>query len=505
MEIVGRDLDRRWERAWQLRRTDANAALDQAVELRLAVEADRRSSADDRGRVLLLEGSCRWRRSEYGQALRLLTDALALLPETSARARAATLQDLGTIHIYLGQHDEAMARLLAALAIHDALDDDQGRSDTENNLGIVFYHQGDLREAERTYRSAMTRRQKLGDRDGVAACHNNLGKVLTDQGRYDEGLAMLHRAGAVWEELGNHRGWAMALTNVGIIHQAREELDVAAAYFDRALELKGAIGDTQGWCETATFLGRVRARQQRSDEALELLHNAAVGAERLSAATELAEACLALSEVYEAFGDHAGALVWFRRYHHAERRRFDERATERLQALQVGYQLQRAEQESLTDGLTGLANRRALDRDLQDAFRTARRDGQELSVALLDLDDFKRINDTFGHQLGDEVLRRTAGVLRDHTRAGDLTARYGGEEFAVAFPGTSLADAVRAAQQLCNRIREVDWQQLHPQLQVTVSIGVASAGDATDVMRLLAEADHSLYQAKHDGKDRVAS
>lgn len=505
MEIVGRDLDTRWEQAWQLRRADANAALAQALELRLEVEADPRAGADRLGRVLLLEGSCRWRRSEYGDALRLLTDALELLPESSTRARAATLQDLGTIHIYLGQHDDAVSRLLAALEIHDALDDDQGRSDVENNLGIVFYHRGDLLEAERTYRSALVRREELGDQDGVAACCNNLGKVLTDQGRYDDGLRTLRQARDTWERLGNQRGWAMALTNVGIIHQARDELDEAANCFDRALELKKAIGDTLGWCETATFLGRVRARQKRGEEALELLHQAAVQAERLGTSAELGDACLALSEVYESFGDHAGALVWFRRYHRAERRRFDERSTERLQALQVAYQLRRAEQESLTDGLTGLANRRALDRQLQDAFRSCRRDGADLSLALLDLDDFKRINDTFGHQLGDEVLRRTARVLRDHTRAGDLTARYGGEEFAVAFPRTALADAVRAAEQLCSRIREIEWSQLHPQLTVTVSIGVASATDAIDVAQLLADADHSLYQAKHDGKDRVAS
>ena len=505
MEIVGRDLDARWERAWQLRRTDANAALELALVLRLEVDADRRASADERARVLLLEGSCRWRHDQYGEALRLLNDALALLPETSLRARAATLQDLGTVHTYLTQHDEAFARLLAALELYDALDDEQGRSDVENSLGIVAYHRGDLAEAERAYRSALSRREELGDRDGVAACSNNLGKVLTDRGRYEDALESLHHAARSWEELGNRRGWAMALTNIGIIHQARDALEAAATYHCRALAVKREIGDTLGWCETATFLGQVRARQRRSEEALELLHRAASEAERLDGSRQLAEACLALSELYEAFGDHAGALVWFRRYHRAERRRFDEGATQRLQALQVAYQLRRAERESLTDGLTGLANRRALDRQLQDAFRTARRDGLQLTVALLDLDDFKRVNDTFGHAVGDEVLRRTAGVLRHQTRATDLTARYGGEEFIVAFPDTALADALVAAEQLCRRLREVDWSQLHPELTVTVSIGVAEATGATDVAALLEAADHSLYQAKHDGKDRVAS
>jgi diguanylate cyclase (GGDEF)-like protein len=503
METTGYSFTTRWMAAWELRRRDPNAALIEAMALRPEADATTPPDGEQRGLSLLLEGSCRWRLSAYGDALRCLTQALELLPESSSGYRAAALQDLGTIHVYLGQHDEALARLLAALELHEAIDDEQGRSDVENNLGIVFYHRGDLHEAERSYRSSLRRRQRLGDQDGVAACRNNLAKVLTDQGRYDDGLRELERAHDLWTALGNRRGLAMALTNIGVVHQARDELEVAATCYLESLAIKREIGDRSGACETATFLGTVRARQQRLDEALELLHHAASDAERLGLRGELAEACLALSEVHEAFGDHAGALVWFRRYHAADRSRFDDRSAERLHALQVSFQLARAEQESALDGLTGLSNRRTLDREVHEAFAIARRDGTELALALLDLDDFKHINDTFGHQVGDEVLRRTATVLREHTRREDLTARYGGEEFAVAFPGTTLDGAIRAAEQLCVRIRDLPWSEVHPELTITVSIGVAAADDVSDVTELLARADHHLYRAKHRGKDRV--
>jgi len=503
MESTGPSFDARWMAAWDLRRRDANGAVAEALALRL--EADATAPVDDerRGRSLLLEGSCRWRLSAYGDALRCLTQALELLPEASCEHRAAALQDLGTTHVYLGQHDEALARLLAALELREAIDDEQGRSDVENNLGIVFYHRGDLREAERSYRSSLYRRERLGDHDGVAACRNNLAKVLTDQGRYDDGLRELERAHDLWTTLRNPRGLAMALTNIGIVHQARDELEEAADCYLESLAIKREIGDLSGACETSTYLGTVRARQQRLDEALELLHHAASDAERLGLHAELAEACLALSEVHETFGDHAGALVWFRRYHTAERTRFDDRSAERLHALQVSFQLARAEQEGALDGLTGLSNRRTLDRELHEAFATSRRNGTELALALLDLDDFKHINDTFGHQVGDEVLRRTATVLREHTRSEDLTARYGGEEFAVAFPGATLHGAMRAAEQLCARLRDLPWSEVHEELTITVSIGVAAAADVGDVAELLARADHHLYRAKHRGKDRV--
>lgn len=503
MTVADERFDARWEAAWQLRRTDAVAGLDRTMQL--WDELGGSAEDDQRARMLLLEGSCRWRLSGYGEALRCLTEALELLPSVRRAERAAAHQDLGTVHIYLGQHDEAVAQLLAALELRELIDDEQGRADVENNLGIVSYHRGDLDEAERAYRSALARRLRIGDTDGVAAARNNLAKVLTDRGRFAEARTELERAQTAWAGLGSLRGVAMAITNLGIVHREQDELAAAAARFEEALAIKRAIADVLGACETATFLARVRARQQRTDEALELLHRAAADAERLGVAGELAEACLALADIHETFGDHAGALAWFRRYHDADRRRFDERSAERLHALQVTYQLARAEQESATDELTGLRNRRAFDRETTELLRRARRDKRLVSIALLDLDDFKQVNDRFGHAIGDEVLRRVAEVLRVHTRVADVPCRYGGEEFAVALPDTELGDAVRAADQLRRRIRAIDWTEVHPELAVTTSIGVATTADAHDLGELLARADRELYRAKHQGKDRVLS
>jgi diguanylate cyclase (GGDEF)-like protein len=505
MSAPDESFDTRWTTAWELRRTDAVAAIAHAEQLREELDTADVVEDEQRARLVLLEGSCRWRLSAYGDALRCLTEALELLPSVRRAERAAAHQDLGTVHIYLGQHDEAVAQLLDALELRELIDDEQGRSDVENNLGIVFYHRGDLHEAERAYRAALGRRQRLGDIDGVAAARNNLAKVLTDRGRYAEARDQLERARDAWAGLGNHRGLAMAITNLGIVHRDEDDLNAAAARFEEALAIKREIADVLGACETATHLGRVRSRQRRTDEALDLLHRAAADAERLGVTSELAEACLALADVHERFGDHVGALAWFRRYHDADRRRFDERSTERLHALQVSYQLARAEHEGATDELTGLCNRRAFDRETTELLRNARRDDRLLSVALLDLDDFKQVNDRFGHPVGDEVLRRIAEVLRTHTRAADVACRYGGEEFAVALPDTELADAVRAADQLRRRVRAIDWSEVHHELAVTTSIGVATAAHGDDLAELLARADRELYRAKHQGKDRVLS
>ncbi len=165
----------------------------------------------------------------------------------------------------------------------------------------------------------------------------------------------------------------------------------------------------------------------------------------------------------------------------------------------------RAELERLAreDALTGLANRRGFDARLELEYQRAVRQQSPLSLAMVDLDRFKRVNDAFGHAIGDEVLRRVGTILRENCRAGDLPARYGGEEFAIALPDTNLL----AAQSLCERIRLVvlghDWASLRAGLEVSVSIGVAMRHESETAEALVSAADRCLYQAKHAGRNRV--
>lgn len=495
------DLERRWADAWPRRRIEPHALLPDAEAFR--DDAERSGDARWLGRARLLLGSCRWRFGEYAAALQLLLEALDLLPTEDRWARAATLQDLGTVHSYLGQHEQAMGLLLESLALRHQLDDQPGIGDVYNNLGIIAYHRGDLDEAARCYHESEAIRVRLADEEGIATCRNNLGKVLTDQERFDEALTTLDRALEIWGRLANRRGVAVARNNVGLVHHRRRDLAEAARWYESSLALKRELGDHPSTCETLIHLGRLRLDEGRIDDAIELLDDAVGDAERYGIDAELAQACLALSDAYEVVGDHQAALFWHRRFHLVDRRVFDERSAERLQALQVAYQLARAEREGSTDALTGLANRRALDRRLREECARARRSGLALSVALLDLDHFKPVNDTYGHALGDAVLTRLADLLRDHTRASDLPARYGGEEFAIVFPDTGLAPARAAAEQLRQRIRAASWSTLHPALTVTASFGVATMDRDPEPALLLKLADEQLYRAKAAGRDRV--
>ena len=161
--------------------------------------------------------------------------------------------------------------------------------------------------------------------------------------------------------------------------------------------------------------------------------------------------------------------------------------------------------QAATDSLTGLGNRWTFDEELALEWRRAERVGDPLALILADIDDFKAINDTHGHRVGDEVLRVVGRVLSENVRQVDLAARYGGEEFAVIVPETDLEGAAQLAERL--RVALEKEQIKLPDgshVAVTASFGAAVKGDLPGAEDLVAAADVTLYEAKRAGKNRVA-
>ncbi len=186
------------------------------------------------------------------------------------------------------------------------------------------------------------------------------------------------------------------------------------------------------------------------------------------------------------------------------------RLAERL-ASQAAVALENArlhdvvQRQAITDDLTGLVNRRGFGGTLQAEVERARLFGEPLTVILADIDDFKRINDTFGHSVGDIVLHSFADLLRSHIRDGDVAARIGGEEFAILLPGADAGEAATVAERIRLSLSTFSVPVSDGRaVQVTSSFGIAQLGPSEAGDDLLRAADEALYRAKSDGKNRIA-
>jgi two-component system cell cycle response regulator len=179
--------------------------------------------------------------------------------------------------------------------------------------------------------------------------------------------------------------------------------------------------------------------------------------------------------------------------------------------LESALSQERLKQVGLTDALTGVQNRRYFEHRCPVEIAQARRYKHPLACMFLDIDKFKRINDTYGHQTGDDVLRSVAGIIQSQLRSGDTIARYGGEEFVVLLPQSEVHHACQIAERIRSSIEQTQLPLPSGQLvRMSISIGLAmlpgknSAGDTQHLAAdLVAAADKALYQAKHKGRNRV--
>ena len=180
----------------------------------------------------------------------------------------------------------------------------------------------------------------------------------------------------------------------------------------------------------------------------------------------------------------------------------------RLQVVHLQTNLERAEEASLRDSVTAIGNRRFFDGCFPDEVDKARRLGDNICLAIADIDKFKNVNDRFGHLVGDRLLRLFANILVQNVRGQDKVARFGGEEFALIFPGARLADAVSAAERIRGVLEAKQWT-IEPSgeriSKVTASFGVARLRPDELASDLLKRADQRLYEAKVQGRNCVVA
>lgn len=379
-----------------------------------------------------------------------------------------------------GRVDDALALYRRALALARARGSDYDAASVHLAMAWPAILQRDYRRALRLIDVATGIFDALGDRANDDMIALRRGQAYAGLGQHAKAMAEFARAAEALERSGNKRYLAL-------LYRARAGSEQATGHKD------DAIADLQ------RYIGLVESiRLAETSQQAQLLRSQ-FDADRREIENRRLERERVMRE------RQVQALLQARRW------QWTAIALASVLLLLLGglvvrqlVRMRRLGEMAATDPLTGVANRRSIEQLGDEAVAAARSMHQPLCALLLDIDHFKRVNDSHGHPCGDQVLARIAHACRDALRHIDLFGRYGGEEFLVLLPDTRLPYAWPVAERLRNAVAALSFDDLAPGLRVTVSIGMAQLGGGDGGLReLVARADAALYRAKANGRDRV--
>jgi diguanylate cyclase (GGDEF)-like protein len=308
-----------------------------------------------------------------------------------------------------------------------------------------------------------------------------------------------------------------SLGMLGALYHCVGDLTAAERFLRDGLALGEQLDNQRIVALGALDLARVLRDRAQPDEALAMLAKARTAAQASDLANQLAASWSEEAAVHETRGDHRAALEAYRRFHAVE---IDRVAAERVReeqsrsALEEIRRLRReagalerkaaaAERQARHDPLTDLPNRAGFEADAPPLLARVAAGRQSATMAWIDVDRFKAVNDRFGHAIGDAVLAAVGRILREHVRGGDLAARFGGDEFVVLLEGADRPAALRSIARMHDVMRSHPWERLAPGLAVTLSIGLAELEPGDDLAQLARRADEAMYAAKRGGRDRI--
>ncbi|MEP7101229.1 MAG: GGDEF domain-containing protein [Burkholderiales bacterium] len=433
---------------------------------------------------------------------------------------ARTLKDLG-----LGE--DAVAEAEIALRIAVLASDPHAEAYALEALGSIHWISNEDQQGLATFEQLERLSRQVKDQElllmallGQASAHDGLASQSQDAGdeqatqaHWSRSLDLHAACGVIADELHDKYMRDCSVLNRACTLQISGADEEAQVVYERLLQ-HGQVAAVQS--QAIFFLGGLVRKAGRASDAIALLSGAVDDPLLANRPQSLQMALGELAQAYEDAGDFKAALGTMRRFHALHVANGSERAAMRARAIAIRYETDKAKaaavQEtlradglarlSLEDPLTGIANRRGFD------VAVSRLDSPGLcTVAMLDIDHFKQVNDRFSHQVGDWVLRRAAQIMSGCCRRGDLVARFGGEEFVLLIESIDPATSYRLCERIRVAVQDEPWENFAPGLNVTISIGLAFSviASSAGVEALVAVADQQLYAAKEKGRNCVVA
>jgi diguanylate cyclase (GGDEF)-like protein len=466
-------------------------------------------------------GYLQYNRGAMADALANLQNAYRLSAQLGdEKGRLDALSMIANVYAdaHVAQYDRAIEYYRQLLAEYEKRRQPSDVADTLFNIASTFETKGDFNAAELHYRRALASFQKLGQPKDVAFTKRALGSALMKHGRVSEALPLLDEAVVFYERAHDAENTAsarqfrgMAYRRLGRLPEALVELETGRRFFEQEKNVRFLEKNAEETALVYAQLGDWRkaydasARRETLTQMLAAARNDELSS-RLRVAFDTEKKDQENRALARENGLRAVAL------REAERSHKLQIIVSALIALLAAtmailfwrqvVNTRRVRAMAMTDELTRLPNRRHILAAAEIAFEAAKRDGRAAAVIVLDIDRFKRINDTLGHAAGDAVLRSVARTCRVELRATDQIGRIGGEEFLVVLYSASEDQAREIAERLRAAVERLDLSAIAPDLHVTISLGVRVANDY-DASAAIAAADSMLYRAKENGRNRV--
>ncbi len=409
-------------------------------------------------------------------------------------------------------------------------------------IGTLYQHTMDFVNAESKYNEAKAIFEKNGDPNGIALCSYKIGDMFLDSGDIHKALEQLLNADSMKED-SDDKDYCILKGDInnklGEINSKLMNLDDALKYFFEAMQVFNYIDYPEGIIQVMNNIGMIFMREGLFEEAETFFRDGYEHAKNgKSKITEL-KYLGNLAELQARKGDFSEAYSLLIEAYNLRDQIFSQTLSQKITDIETRHEIERKEKEleiyrlknidlenanttiqlkneeltsaykkmellAQTDPLTGLANRRqCLDRINEEKLRFER-NKQPFSFILIDIDYFKKFNDTWGHDFGDMVLVEIAGLLRESTRQLDTSSRWGGEEFLILLPNTTLEGALTLAEKIRTRVEKHKKVIGGKQACVTVSIGVSQFDEnCSTIDDCIKKADTALYNGKENGRNRV--
>jgi len=489
------------------------------------------------------------RKNRFREALDHFQLSLKIRESIGDRSGQSTaLNNIAVIHVAESQPDLALQHLHMALDIAESCDDVDSGAYAHANIARILMDCGDFDRALRSAAQGLELNLRTNDRALESTLLTLIGNIHLRMNQAGQAIGYLERSLSLCRGTGNLNDEGDALSALGTARVAMNRHNEARNALSAALHIFERLGLPREQSVVKRVLADCANQCGCFDEALAHLNDAAGLAEQANSIRDLGETKRQLAELHEMRGAYDKALGEFRQFHAICLRLNEADSTRRVRelsealdrrndpghaaALELSHALQALrdadatnaellsrmkkqaellEQLAREDALTGLANRRWIDIRLEQEFDRARRFGHCLSIALIDLDDFKQVNDRFSHQTGDAVLSTIGRILREQMRSVDAAGRFGGEEFLLILVETDRESARSICGRVVRELAEFDWNSVHMGLnQITMSVGIETWNPCDpqppeSLRQMTASADQRMYRAKAEGKNRIVS